>query len=293
MNEDDPSAANFSILGKLEDFRCSDGKFTMLLRWPDIAPTNANIWRQSSNPVTMDEEGVDDFVPVQVDFEGANFCGLQKTDHFIRPHASCFINGCDHHGDWFYAIGTSKLWNKQIPGPNKQGAGSVELYVTTKDVGIDVEPQTVLEGKTDPDDSLCEHGRLKGSGCDACKDALSGHYVIDHNPYIPCTSGHGPRWLWDLSERGPRRKTLRSKRFFDDLHASKQRAVAASKYPVPYNLDFEQTSCTGYIYIYIYIYIYVYICIYIYIYIYRWLNISSRMPTYIYIYIYMVEFNCF
>lgn len=252
MNEDDPGAPNFSILGKLEDFRCGDGKFTMLLRWPVDAPNMANIWRQSSNPVTMDEEGVDDFTPVRVDFDGAQFCGLQKTDHAIRPRAACFINGCNHHHACFYAIGTSDLWNRQIPGPlwdpkiaRPSGGGSscVELYVTTKDVGI--EDETAREGNTDLGDPVCIHGKLKGS-CNMCKDPLSGHYVVDHNPYFPCTSGHGNRWLWDLSERGPQLKTLRSKRFFDEVEASTERAVRHSKWPLLYNLDFEQTACTGY-----------------------------------------------
>jgi hypothetical protein len=242
----DPDARNFSILGDLEDFRCSDGKFTMMLRWPDDAPNDANIWRQSSNPVTMDEAGVYDYTPVRIDFEESGFRGLQKTDHRVKPHANSFIDGCDHHEAWFYSIGTSGLWNKKIPGPNGFAATSVELWVTTKDVGIKDEPE-IRTGNTDPDNPVCEHGKLKAANdCSGCKEPLAGYLVPDHNPYIPCMPGHGTRWIWDLSERGQGHLTLNSKRYFGDLEASADRAVKNFKFPLLYNLEYEQTACSGY-----------------------------------------------
>jgi hypothetical protein len=250
LNANDPNAKNFSVLGNLEDFRCADGKFTMMLRWPHEAPNAANIWRQSSNPVTMDEAGVNDYAPVRIDFNGGDFTGLQKTDHRIKPHASTFIDGCNHYGAWFYSIGTSGLQNKNtnpsIPGPNGFPVASVELWVTTKDLGVEGRP-AVCGRNTDPNNPVCEHGKLKKlNDCSGCKDSLAGHYVPDHNPYIPCTSGHGTRWIWDLSERRPGFKTLRSKQYFADLEASAERAVRIFKFPVLYNLEYEQTACSGY-----------------------------------------------
>ena len=242
LNEDSTRAKNFSVLGDLEDFRCKDGMFTMLLRWPTEGPKGANIWRQSSNPVTMDEMGVDNYTPIRIDYEDAHFGGLQRTDHRIKTSARCFLDGsCEHHDSWFYAIGVTELFNKGIPGPNSCMSTCVELYITTKD--LDFEDET---GPKD-DRPYCEHGKLKSEdNCQPCKNPLSTVYTLDHCPYYPCTPGHGPRWLWNASERGPGRMTVRSNRFFEDLEARGDRTFQIKKWPVLYNTEFKQNSCNGY-----------------------------------------------
>ena len=246
LNQEDPNAANYSILQYLEDYRCSDGKFTLLMRWPCEAPHTVNIFRQSSNPVLMEEAGVDDYTPVRIDHNILRFGGLQKTDTRFKPRAACFLDCCDHPEDYFYAIGATKLSHDLIPGPSVEGTKCVELYVTTKDVGIIDEPED-LYGDTSRQNPLCVHGVPKeGRRCKLCQDPLSGHYTIDRSPYVPCTSGHGPRWLWDLSERGIGRKTLCSKSFFQALERVPERAFRRRKWPVLYNTEFEQTACSGY-----------------------------------------------
>jgi hypothetical protein len=250
-NENDPSAENYSILDRLEDFRCKDGKFTMLLMWPKEAVDKANVFRQSSNPVTMDEMGVDNYQPHRIDFDGGRksiFGGLQRTDRSIKTKANCFIDGCHHHEQCFFSIGVSlshthpaDQFGVSIPGPGwNLPSKCVELYVTTKDIGI-------AKDCPSSDDLYCMHGVLKSSNtCPACKDPLSGYFTIDHSPYYPCTPGHGPRWIWDQAERGHGRKTLRSQHFFKELEASDVRAFKLSKWPLLYNPDFEQNSCSGY-----------------------------------------------
>lgn len=46
LNSGDPTADNFSILGELETFRCEDGLFSLMLRYPQLHDSKCNIWRQ-------------------------------------------------------------------------------------------------------------------------------------------------------------------------------------------------------------------------------------------------------
>jgi len=219
----------------------------MLLRWPLDAPEAANIFRQSSNPVLEEEMGVNNYTPVRIDFERSCFGGLQKTDTRIKNNGSCFLDGSvDHYEVWAFAIGVDALYNKTIPGPNGAPAKQVELWVTTKDVGIANEA-VVAAGNTAPNNPYCEHGKLKSTAnCPQCKDPLTGHLMVDHNPYYPCTSGHGARWLWDASGRGRNRKTFNSKSFFQQLDQNDERAFSKEKWPLLYSPDHEQHACSGY-----------------------------------------------
>ena len=65
-----------------------------------------------------------------------------------------------HTQVWAFAIGVDALYNKTIPGPNGAPAKQVELWVTTKDVGIANEA-VVAAGNTAPNNPYCEHGKLK------------------------------------------------------------------------------------------------------------------------------------
>ena len=46
LNAGDARADNYSILGQLEQFRCADGLFSFMLRYPQLDDGKCNIWRQ-------------------------------------------------------------------------------------------------------------------------------------------------------------------------------------------------------------------------------------------------------
>ena len=98
LNENNPDAPNYSTLGRLEENRCSsDGHFSLMLHYPEHAGKR-NIWRQSSNPVTMHEQGVENYQAVSIDFDEAHWRGLQKTDTKLKPAAATFLDGsCEHY----------------------------------------------------------------------------------------------------------------------------------------------------------------------------------------------------
>ena len=78
LNAHDAESNNYSILGDLEEHRNPDGYFTFMLRYPEH-PHLANIWRQSSNPVTMQEEGVENFVSIESSWCEGGWGGLQRS----------------------------------------------------------------------------------------------------------------------------------------------------------------------------------------------------------------------
>jgi len=98
LHADNPHAPNFSTLGRLDESRCaSDGHFSLMLHYPE-REDKRNIWRQSSNPVTMREQGVEHYQAISIDFDEAYWRGLQKTDGSLKPAAASFLDGsCEHY----------------------------------------------------------------------------------------------------------------------------------------------------------------------------------------------------
>ena len=252
LNAHDEQAANYSILGELEEHKCEDGNFTFMLRYPET-PHLANIWRQSSNPVIMQEEGVDDFVDIKSSWTDGGWGGLQRSDRRKKEDCFSFIDGCAEHGEnWSYAIGASKLINGRLPGPFGNLVAQVELYVSTTFECARKEQDSYLCARgfewhqgTKKAHPICEHGRKKPE-CSMCKEELAGRFIVDHSPYMPCVPGHGPRWLFDNRSRGLGRLTLDSTQFFDDLSKAPARSCKRTLWPIPYTPDFHQDSCNGF-----------------------------------------------
>ena len=255
LNAHDEQASNYSILGDLEKYRCEDGCFTFMLLYPE-KPDLANIWRQSSNPVTMKEEGVDDFSEIRSSWAAGGWGGLQRSDRRKKENCFSFIDGCPEHGEnWNFAIGICNLLDSSLLGPDKSTCllvRKVELYVSTtfeyqiKDRHSSLCARDIMwDQGTSKDNPLCEHG-CKKPECLMCKDQLAGRFIVDHNPHMPCVPGHGPRWLFDKRSRGLGRLTFDSTQFFDDLTAAPARSCKRTLWPSPYTPDFHQDNCNGY-----------------------------------------------
>jgi len=188
----------------------------------------------------MEEMGVVDYTAVRIDCEGEDVCfgGLQRVDSRVKIDALTFLDGCcDDHEACSFAVGTEGV---HISGP-RGTVKCVELFVIQNDLGAEA---VFAEGGTSPENPYCEHGRSKEQRtCVQCKDPLAGHHMVDHAPYIPCTPGHGPRWLWDISQRGSTKKHLSSNRFWEQL--TEQRSFRREKWPMLFLPEYPQDGCSG------------------------------------------------
>ena len=87
----------------------------------------------------MQEQGVEHYRGVHIDFCEAQWGGLQKTDRVLKPHACSFLDGSVEHHEWaFYAIGVSQLVGGAFPGPDFMPVEAVELYVSRCDLNSPV-----------------------------------------------------------------------------------------------------------------------------------------------------------
>jgi hypothetical protein len=121
-NPTDTTADNFSDLASLEDYRASDGKFTLKITWPARDGENFNMWRQSSNPVSQETGGVTGYVGVEIAFTDNMWGGLERW-----PGGAAFLDGSVNTGYWFYAVGAASVWSGGIPGAN-EAESVVELH---------------------------------------------------------------------------------------------------------------------------------------------------------------------
>jgi len=223
---------------------------------PDEPPHYANIWRQSSNPVTALEEGVDDFESIQAHYEGGCWGGLQRTDR-RRKCSNAFLDGSVDHAELSsYPIGLCKIFSDAIPGPPSRTFQGVQLYVSTsfaphsklthsrlKRREFDARDYEWDQG-TSKENPTCEHGHPKPE-CLLCRDELAGRFLIDHHPFMPCVGGHGKRWMFDRRQRAPGRLTFDSCKFFEQLAAAPARSCKRTLWPMPYTPDLAQDSCNG------------------------------------------------
>merc|ERR1711964_813545 len=92
----------------------TDNKFKMKLVYPDSTTKNvegsANIWKQTTNPVTATKGGVEGYESIYTPWEGFNrWGGLERSGN----HA--LLDGSVNKGWWFYAIGAGRNWKRGIP----------------------------------------------------------------------------------------------------------------------------------------------------------------------------------
>ena len=124
MNAGYPNHAQYSILGDLESFRGTDGRFELKIEYPQKAGRNYNVWRQSSNPVTASSLGVDGYEAVDVNLKTQGWGGLEKN-----TGGWSLLDGSVNSGNWWYAIGTTRPWSPQgFPG-SSVARSLVELSV--------------------------------------------------------------------------------------------------------------------------------------------------------------------
>ena len=98
FNENDPLAARYSILYRMEEFRGKDGMFHLRFCFPEYSePFPCNEWKQSSNFLTETE--ILDYTKIENTYDnnyGSPFPGLKKMTSWYKnyflysPYAWCW-----------------------------------------------------------------------------------------------------------------------------------------------------------------------------------------------------------
>ena len=135
MNSDDPSAANYAILDKLEKFRNpSDNKFEFKLFWPNNPDLKYQHWKQTTNPTDETSTGnVEGYEAIKINHNVNGWGGLEYTG--LGPHKSLMSGSVRFPSIWWYSLGTYNLFKGGracmrggMPGPNIS-VNKVELWV--------------------------------------------------------------------------------------------------------------------------------------------------------------------
>jgi hypothetical protein len=127
-NPEDPSNANYAILDQLENFR-RDGKFLFKLHWPNSGLED-QIWEQTNNPAQGSQQsGVEGYKAISAPHANNYWAGLERGRNGVS-----MIDGSVNHGNWYYAVGSHRVWSGGIPGP-RSAVQVVELYVRTSQPG--------------------------------------------------------------------------------------------------------------------------------------------------------------
>eukprot|EP01083_Nonionella_stella_P226587 804553_1 len=78
LNTDNPTAANYSILHKLEKFRNAyDNKFEFKLFWPNNTDKPCQHWKQTSNPADTSIKGVTGYEAIKINHTANSWGGLE------------------------------------------------------------------------------------------------------------------------------------------------------------------------------------------------------------------------
>ena len=174
LNADDDSQPNFSILGRLEEFRLNDGSFVMRYNHSESGSLS-NVWKQTSNPANATGPGVTGYEAIDEALEfgpgkgspgdGLRWLGLESQG------SNCFLRGHRDNGDqWWYAIATARFFQNGIPAEHPTKAKQVELWVW--DAGC----QPGYSGNY-PSCAACVEGKFKNwTGSAECQECSKGKY---------------------------------------------------------------------------------------------------------------------
>lgn len=108
-----------------------NGAFHFRLVWPEDEEGVSYEWLQTSNPLTESAAG---YEPLHIPYTGRFWGGLE-------PSTSALMDGSVGSSNWFYAVGSYKLWKgnysqgypsyAKTRSDNRYPQTQVELYVVT------------------------------------------------------------------------------------------------------------------------------------------------------------------
>ena len=127
----------YSILYKLEEFKGTDKKYHLKICYPEL-DNGCNEWKQTSNPAIKNDNGVQGFEKIKLDFplslDGGKevpFEGLGVSEPSFNY---TFIDSIPNGPYFHYSIGSKVYFpeEKTIAGPwrgKMTGVTKVELFV--------------------------------------------------------------------------------------------------------------------------------------------------------------------
>lgn len=152
------SQYKYSRLDCLEQYRQSDGKFEFLLEYPIEHPEEFNRWKQTDNPVKVEEiqsasgSPANGYEPIHVDWTEQYWGGLLKSSSNNLHGVSGLLDGSTNHNNFFFSIGRFDtaassgihLYDHLLPGvKNSDIVTEVRLYTRVSDEQIDLGPTII------------------------------------------------------------------------------------------------------------------------------------------------------
>ena len=128
-NQNDPNHNLYSILNLLDNFE-SGSRFTFRLFYP--GPNARNIWSQMTNPTS--DTDVWGYRDISIDSASRFWGGLERSNRSngINNTNRSLLDGSVGHNDWWYAIGSTAVYETGIPGPavpSGDVVNEVDLYI--------------------------------------------------------------------------------------------------------------------------------------------------------------------
>lgn len=152
------SQYKYSRLDCLEQYRQSDGKFEFLLEYPIEHPGEFNRWKQTDNPVKVEEiqsasgSPANGYEAIHVDWTEQYWGGLLKSSSNNLHGVSGLLDGSTNHNNFFFSIGrfdtaassSIHLYDHLLPGvKNSDIVTEVRLYARVSDEQIDLGPTII------------------------------------------------------------------------------------------------------------------------------------------------------
>lgn len=147
------SQYKYSRLDCLEQYRQSDGKFEFLLEYPIEHPEEFNRWKQTDNPVKVEEiqsasgSPANGYEPIHVDWTEQYWGGLLKSSSNNLHGVTGLLDGLTNHNNFFFSIGRFDtaassgihLYDHLLPGVKSSDiVTEVRLYARVSDEQIDL-----------------------------------------------------------------------------------------------------------------------------------------------------------
>lgn len=150
------SQYKYSRLDCLEQYRQSDRKFEFLLEYPIEHPGEFNRWKQTDNPIKVQEiqttsgSPANGYEAIHIDWSSKGWGGLLKSDSNNQYGLSTLLDGSTNHNNFFFSIGrydtigsTATNYNHVLPGPDTNPVTEVRLYARINDEQIKLGPTII------------------------------------------------------------------------------------------------------------------------------------------------------
>lgn len=122
VNVTSPTSDKYSLIGDMEIFKLSDGKYELMLEYAENLPGKYNRWKQTST-FWKNSENTEGYEPIDISWTVNSWNGFSLSN----STSSTKYDGCKG-GSWWYAIGAYARHGGKIPGTDVS-VDSVEVWI--------------------------------------------------------------------------------------------------------------------------------------------------------------------